>query len=189
MSYLQLGNVQLDLITWLGGFEAGYGYAYASHDIIEGKSHLQWTGDQLETRALSAQLHARFCDPRAEFEKLKTAASRHNALAMFFANGTYEGRFVIEELQRTLERTDRFGNVYLMQVRIQLKEWAEPTSSSLAGSLNANARAQAEAIAENAPARQLKDPSFGPTASQVRLKELAAKYDTFTRQPVPGLIR
>ena len=81
MSYLQLGTVRLDLITWVNGFEAGYRYAYASHDIIEGKSHLQWTGDELETRTMVAQLHMRYCDPKAEFEKLKRAAERHQAIA------------------------------------------------------------------------------------------------------------
>lgn len=125
MSYLQLGTVRLELITHVESFEGALGYAYASHDIIEGKSHLQWTGDQLETRSLSCMLHMRWCDPLEEYQKLKQAAEGHQALRLFFANGTYEGHYVVEELQKTLTQTDAQGNIYLMQLRVQLKEYVE----------------------------------------------------------------
>ncbi|MBK8638020.1 MAG: phage tail protein [Chromatiaceae bacterium] len=125
-TYLQLGTVRLDLITHVEGFAGQAGYAYAEHAIIEGKSRLQWTGDELQTRTLSCQLHARYCDPQAEYRKLTAAAERHQALKLFFAAGIFEGDYVITAIQRVVEHTDPRGRPYALTLEITLKEYVAP---------------------------------------------------------------
>ena len=121
--YLQLGPVPLQLITWLEGFAAQYGWGYAQHDIIENKAHLQWVGDDLERRSLHVRLHSMYCIPMLEFYKLKWAADRHCAYLLIWSNGQIEGWFVIENMQRTLIQTDALGNVICMELHIELKEY------------------------------------------------------------------
>lgn len=121
--YLQLGPVPLQLITWLEGFAAQYGWGYAQHDIIENKAHLQWVGDDLETRSLHVRLHSMYCIPMLEFYKLKWAADMHCAYLLIWSNGQIEGWFVIQNMQRTLIQTDALGNVICMELHIELKEY------------------------------------------------------------------
>lgn len=118
--------MRLDLITHVEGFAGQAGYAYAEHAIIEGKSRLQWTGDELQTRTLSCQLHARYCDPQAEYRKLTAAAERHQALKLFFAAGIFEGDYVITAIQRVVEHTDPRGRPYALTLEISLKEYVAP---------------------------------------------------------------
>jgi phage protein U len=125
-AYLQLGSVRLDLIAHVEGFEGENRYSYAEHEIIEGKNHLQWVGDELMTRTLDCQLHARFCDPHAEYLKLKAAAERHRAMLLYFACGIIEGMYVIRSIQRTLQHTDKLGKPYALTLRIDLEEYVLP---------------------------------------------------------------
>jgi len=134
-TYIQLGTVRLDLPTYLAGFSGRATYAYSEHQIIEGKSHLQWTGDGLQTRSLTANLHASFCDPQREYQKLTAAAKRHEALKLFFVRGIFEGDYVITSIERTLTQTDALGVPYAMTLQIELQECVVPRESGPAAGI------------------------------------------------------
>lgn len=172
-TYLQLGTVRLDLITHVEGFAGQAGYAYAEHAIIEGKSRLQWTGDELQTRTLSCQLHARYCDPQAEYRKLTAAAERHQALKLFFAAGIFEGDYVITAIQRVVEHTDPRGRPYALTLEITLKEYVAPRV--IAGSGGNFWGGLGAALAGNNPAGQLLGTALAIAADPVAFAEAAAR--------------
>lgn len=134
-AYIQLGTVRLDLLAYLEGFKGTATYAYAEHQIIDGKPHLQWTGDGLKTRTLTAQLHASFCDPHAQYQTLTAAAERHEALKLFFVSGIFEGDYVITQIQRTLLQTDPLGQPYAMTLELELQECVVPRDAPDSGLL------------------------------------------------------
>jgi len=134
-AYIQLGSVRLDLLGWLDGFSGQADYAYAEHAIIDGKPHTQWTGEGLQKRSLTASLHARFCDPQAEYQKLTAAAQRHEALKLFFVRGIFEGDYVITAIERTLTQTDPLGVPYAMTLKVELQECVVPPQAAAGGLL------------------------------------------------------
>jgi phage protein U len=130
-TYILLGSVRLDLITHLEGFSGDAKFQYAEHAIIERKEHLQWVGDNLETRNLACDLHSRFCDPQTEYEILLAAAKRHQALPLLWASGIYEGEYVIRGIQRVVLHTHPDGRPHWMRLDLELQEHV--TAASAAG--------------------------------------------------------
>lgn len=172
-TYLQLGTVRLDLITHVEAFAGQAGYAYAEHAIIEGKSRLQWTGDELQSRSLSCQLHARYCDPQAEYRKLTAAAERHEALQLFFAAGIFEGTYVITNISRVVEHTDPRGRPYALTLDISLKEYVAPRV--IAGSGGNFWGGLGAALLGNNPVGQLVGTALAIAADPVAFAEAAAR--------------
>jgi len=123
--FAQLGDIQFDLITYFEGLDGTIGYNFAEHAVIEGKPHLQFIGDGLEAVNLALRFHQGYCDPQAEFKRLKDAAAKHEALPFLFGNGLYKGRYVITEITDTVETTASDGTVISLEAKIALKEWVE----------------------------------------------------------------
>lgn len=128
--FAQLGDIEFDLIAYLDGFNTWRKIDYAEHPIIEGKPKLQYIGESLETVAIRLSFHASFCDPEAELEALKDAASQYAPLAFIFANGVYKGKYVIEDIRDEVQQTFDDGTVIAVTVEVNLKEWDEEGAAS-----------------------------------------------------------
>ena len=121
-----LGDIPFDLITYFSGVEEKYAAEFAEHALIEGKPRLQWTGNKLDEQSWSIVLHAGFCDPNHELQKLKGVLARHEALPLIYANGDYKGWFVPTELSITSHQTMRDGTIVWIDAKLTLREYVVP---------------------------------------------------------------
>ncbi len=102
------------------------GNSFARHDVIRGKPVLQDIGRELDTIALSFFFDETFCDPEPEWEKLHACYRLKEALPFVFG-GTYDGRtFVIETLEKKVQKTSRSGRVVRVEAEMSLIEEPVP---------------------------------------------------------------
>ncbi|QOD82868.1 phage tail protein [Chromobacterium haemolyticum] len=121
--YAVLGNIEFDLISYFDGLEQRSGSDFAEHGRIGGKPVLQFVGDKLDEIRIDLVLHAAYCQPDEELQKLQAARQQHQALAFVLGNGDYKGRFVISELQSTGRQTDRSGSLLAVEAQLSLREY------------------------------------------------------------------
>ncbi|WP_249605386.1 phage tail protein [Chromobacterium sp. IRSSSOUMB001] len=121
--YAVLGNIEFDLISYFDGLEQRSGSDFAEHGRIGGKPVLQFVGDKLDEIRIDLVLHASYCQPDEELQKLQAARQQHQALAFVLGNGDYKGRFVIAELQSTGRQTDRSGSLLAVEAQLSLREY------------------------------------------------------------------
>ena len=124
--HVLLGEIAFDLITYLEGMDARIEADYAELAILGGKPRLQCVGDKLDEYTWQVVLHAGFCDPVAELEKLIDAVRAHEALPMVFANGDYRGWFVPVSVAPTWKATSADGTAIWVEATLQLKEHVLP---------------------------------------------------------------
>lgn len=129
LKFALLGTVSFEVLSLIG-LEASSQYEFAEHKVIEGKPKLQWTGDALDAYTVRLRFHRRFCDPDERLQALKEAAARHEALPFTLANGSYQGRFVIEEVTQGPTETFGDGTTLSMEVSVKLREWVEDIALS-----------------------------------------------------------
>lgn len=122
--YAQLGSIPFELIM-VTGLASRQTYSYAEHQVIEGKPQLQYIGDGLDETTLTIRFHVEFCSPRAELDRLRDEAAKHRALPFILANGTHKGRYVITDIDVTVEITADDGTLMSVDVRVALKEWVD----------------------------------------------------------------
>jgi len=145
--FAQLGNIKFNLITYFNGLEIGNKYDFTEHQVIEGKSKLQYTGEALESNQIRLNFHSSFCDPREELKKLKELAKKHQAVPFMFGNGEQKGKHVIEEINGITNQTDKLGNLISIEVYIRLKEYYEdkkPDARKAQRKTQAKAKAKAK---------------------------------------------
>lgn len=140
--YAVLGNIEFDLISYFDGLEQRSGSDFAEHGRIGGKPVLQFVGDKLDEIRIDLVLHAAYCQPDEELQKLQAARLQHQALALVLGNGDYKGRFVIAELQSTGRQTDRSGSLLAVEAQLSLREYGgdappKPALAKAAASLPA----------------------------------------------------
>lgn len=123
--YAQLGDIRFDLITYFDGLDASKKFDYAEHAIIEGKPHLQFIGEALETLKIKLNFHSSFCNPEIELKRLKDAVSMHEPLPFVFGNGVYKGNYIIEEINENIQHTFKDGTLMAIDVEVSLKEWVK----------------------------------------------------------------
>lgn len=131
--YCQLGSIIFEPLP-VESLDERYSYAYAEHQVIEGKPLLQFIGDNLDETNLGIRLHFSFCDPGTAFDQLKAAADLHQALPFQLADGSLKGRRVITEINKTLITTADNGRPLCIEARLSLREWvdADPLGSARA---------------------------------------------------------
>jgi phage protein U len=131
--FAQLGDIQFTLVDSPDFLTGTKRIDYAEHQIIEGKSRLQYIGEALEAKSMRIRFHASFCDPDARLTELNDAAGRHEALPLVMGNGAYEGHFVIEEVRVDLRQAFADGTPIAIDVDVQLKEWAGTAQTAAGG--------------------------------------------------------
>ena len=121
----QLGDIQFELLKGFTSFSATKSVDYAEHAVIEGKPKLQYVGDALDCYTITISFHADFCDPTEETKRLKDTMLLHEALPFIFGNGTYKGKFVIEEISDDIQTTFDDGTIIQINLNVSLKEWVK----------------------------------------------------------------
>ncbi|WP_435951677.1 phage tail protein [Dryocola sp. BD626] len=129
--YAVLGEIEFEVVTSWDGFESTMGVDFASHARIEGKPGTQFIGDKLDKISLQFSFHSQFCQPAAEFNRLREAMTAHQAMALVFGNGDYRGWFVITDLSATHQHTDPYGNVIAQSGSLSLQEYTGDPKSPL----------------------------------------------------------
>lgn len=161
--YAQLGNVQFELLP-IEALDETFAWAYAEHQVIEGKPRLQFIAFNLDELSISVRWHFTFCDPEKEFATLKAEADLHQALPFIFANGKNLGRYVIYEIAKTLLSTADNGRPLCIEAKLKLKEFVDD---------NPLANRQA-ATQKSAPGLQGKGPVVKPAPAPGNVVALAA---------------
>ncbi len=168
-----LGDIALELPTYMEGFEVRMAADFAEHPKVEQKPRLQWVGDRLDQIRLDAKLHAQFCTPEVELAKLRNALRLHEAMPLIFDNGHVVGTFVLTHVDQRSLQTMRDGTVLVAEVTLDLLEYTEdgksteepasgtPVAAMAVGAGGGAARAPSGTVSVAAPGR-------APGASAVR---------------------
>lgn len=95
---------------------------FAEHEVVEGKSRLQFLGLALDEFSLAVTLDCRFCAPEVEmrrFDEMQESGKAHRLII----GGKVFGRFVLEGQTQNRARTDGQGRTMLAYVQLKLKEY------------------------------------------------------------------
>jgi phage protein U len=130
MPHAYLGDIPLELPTYMEGFDVVIQADFAEHAKVGQKPRLQWVGDKLDEVQITATLHAQFCTPEVELAKLRDAERKHEALQLYFSNGHIVGMFVITAVEQRTVQTMRDGTVIVADVSISLREYTEDGKST-----------------------------------------------------------
>lgn len=129
--------MSLNPLTAPNGLSEKLGNSFARHDVIRGKPVLQDIGRELDTRELTFFFDETFCTPETEWAKLMTCYLAKEALPFVSGNAFDGRRFVIETLERTVQKTSRSGRAVRIEATMSLLE--APVPSLLDASLGAAA--------------------------------------------------
>ena len=121
-----LGPIMFSLITYMDGLERRVSAEYAELTVFGGKPRLQAVGDKLDEYTWNIVLHAGFCNPVAEIEKIEAAVRAHEAMPLVFANGDMKGWFVPVEVSQTYRATSADGTPIWLEATLTLKEHVLP---------------------------------------------------------------
>ena len=97
-------------------------YKYAEHEIITGKSKLQYLGKQLDKIGFKGILSDYFCNPEDEIKKLMNEANKRKPL-VFVVGENVLGEFIIEKIRQTWKDVSVSGKVRTIEMEIELKEY------------------------------------------------------------------
>ena len=99
-------------------------FVYAKHETIEAPSSLQFMGTDLRTHKLSLRWHREWCEPKTQFNNLVKIAKEGQPLRLVIAQ-QYHGKFVIEGISSSFEKTDSKGNAVYISAEISMTEYVE----------------------------------------------------------------
>lgn len=161
--YAQLGNIQFELLP-IETLDETFAWAYAEHQVIEGKPRLQFIAVNLDELSISVRWHFTFCDPDKEFATLKAEANLRQALPFIFANGKNLGRYVINRITKTTVATADNGRPLCIEAKLELKEFVDDNPLA----------SQQAAAQKSAPGLQGKGPVVKPAPAPGNAVALAA---------------
>lgn len=95
---------------------------FAEHEVVEGKSRLQFLGMGLDEFSLAVTLDCSFCSPEVEmkrFDEMQESGKAHRLII----GGKVFGRFVLESQTQNRARTDGQGRTMVAYVQLKLKEY------------------------------------------------------------------
>lgn len=127
--YAQLGDIkfsgQLGPRSETSSVEA----SLAEHALIDGKPRLQRTGTNLELIELSINFHASFCNPDAEYLRLRDYLDTGKVLPYIGGDGTVYGDFVIKSLNKSIQQKFLDGTTWQMSVDAELIEFVSSSTA------------------------------------------------------------
>lgn len=145
--YSQLGDIKFEGLIGFESFTDTIDATYAQHELVNRKPRLQRTGDALQEISGSISFHASFCDPEAQYAKLKEKKVSGEVLSLIYGNGIYEGDFVLKTIKRTVNQTDPSGNYVSISCEITLLE----AEGNTAAQRREQDKASAFAVTSNRP--------------------------------------
>jgi hypothetical protein len=112
------------------------------HKTLRGKPVLQVAGEDLDKRSFSFFFDESFCEPEAEYEKLKTMRSNGEASSLIFGNGSYNGKkYWPKSVKITFQKTTEDGRIVRLEASIEL--WEVPGGSLSRGGVGVASLARA----------------------------------------------
>jgi phage protein U len=180
--YAQLGNIRFEGLIGFNTFTKRTEANYAEHARIDGKPRLQKIGDNLDTIRFDMQLHASFSNIEDDLAALRTAQRNGDVLPFVDGKGTLFGTFVIMTIDEMQSQTYKDGTPFLVNLSIELKEYADELTQAAQGfaafgaKVNAFAqtRSNAGAVMEAARATTAASTSAGNHIDDAKSGKLGA---------------
>jgi hypothetical protein len=124
--YIQFGDLRLPVVGGLHGFDGAKGYDYGQYSPATGKPMIAPAGERLRQVCLRISLRYYLGDDVAKtVEIIDKMLASGNAHDLIFANGFYQGKYVIENVRDTIKSTLPDGTVNEYDATIDLIEFAE----------------------------------------------------------------
>nr|BDD46401.1 hypothetical protein 17 [bacterium] len=123
--FAQLGNIQFNLIAYFSFIEETKKKGYSELKRLQNKPKLQKKGDELDRITIQLKFHKSFCDPEYEYNRIKEAANKDEALPFIYGNGVYQGNYMIDQIKSNTKQTDSQGGIIAIEAEIQLVEYVE----------------------------------------------------------------
>ncbi|WP_310620883.1 phage tail protein [Flexibacterium corallicola] len=112
------------------------------HKVVRGKPVPQLGGQELDKRSFSFFFDESFCNPEAEYTKLKAAQALGTVMPLIFGFGGYGGKsYQIKSTQLTVKKTTEHGRVVRLEASISLVEVPNSVLSLLGSAVASTARA------------------------------------------------
>ncbi|MBO9421703.1 phage tail protein [Labrenzia sp. R4_2] len=125
-AFAYLGDLQLgvsSVMTGPTGASETLENSFHEHKVLRGKPIPQEAGEKLDKRSFSFFFDESFCDPEAEYAKLKAMRSKRQAVPLIFGNGSYDGKkFWPKSVKITLQKTTESGRIVRLEASIELIE-------------------------------------------------------------------
>ena len=121
-SFALLGDIEFEIEDAPRALEYKESSLYSQHDVIEGKSTLQYAGESLQTLTLNFRFHASWCNPDAQLARLQGARRRREPLPLVLGSGVFRGNYLLEDITVGLQWADSFGKVIDMLCQAKLIE-------------------------------------------------------------------
>ena len=122
--YASLGDIVFQTLVSFDALSDRRETRYSQLPLINGKPNLQRTGESLIEFSMGISFHVAFCNPENEYLKLNTARINGNILSFIYGNGFNEGDYVITNIERTINQTDKVGNFVEITCTVSLLEYA-----------------------------------------------------------------
>lgn len=124
--FVFLGDFQLgtsNIMTGPTGSEEQLDNTIEEHAVVRGKPIPQDAGEELDRRSFSFFFDESFCDPQAEYYRLRAARSSRSAMPLVMANGGYLGKsYAVQSLSITHKKTTEGGSLVRLEANIDLIE-------------------------------------------------------------------
>ncbi|WP_320055622.1 phage tail protein [Desulfuromonas thiophila] len=154
-NHLLLGPVGLARLSAPLDFTEKKAVSYAAHDIVEGKTLLQYTGAPCDEMQLRCAFHAEFCRPQQVWDSLQALLSSRQAFTVLTGAGALLGSYALESLDKTTTLAAEDGTLYAFEVTLSLREYV--TGNAVAAATAAQ-QASAPGLSGNASANVRRGP-------------------------------
>lgn len=124
--YAKLGNIVFERLIGFETLTKDTETTYAELALIDGKTRLQRTGEQLISQDFTVHYHRAFCIPEDRIKELELARSNGEVLPLFLGTGEFIANFVITTIKQTFKLTDPTGLLIECSVAVNIKEYVEP---------------------------------------------------------------
>lgn len=125
MDYLRLGSLVFSSGQSLTGFNEQSGFSFAQHDIATGKPSLQAMGENLSQITLNIRVATHLGHNVSEIiNKIDELLSSGEPQIFVFANGTYQGDYVLTEKSVSVLKTNGKGDIIAADINISLLEYS-----------------------------------------------------------------
>jgi len=149
----------MPVFAWLGEIPLGsdnaltgpvsdsqsWGNSIHEHKVVRGKPVPQYAGEELDSRTLSFHFDESFCDPQAEYGRLRAARSSGSVMPFIAGNGSYDGKhYQIKSISPDIKKVSRGGRIVRLETSISLIE--VPAAAFSIGSLGSAVATVARAV-------------------------------------------
>lgn len=126
MQYLKFGELELTALDGVNSFEETAGYNFAEQAIATGKPILQGMGETLSEVTLNIGLRKQLGHDVTELmSRINILRKNGKPQRLVFANGTYQGDYVIMGVTTSVMKTSATGEIIAVDLSVSLSEYAD----------------------------------------------------------------